>query len=1168
MSSRFRTLCFPILICFLVIGQDQVSANDICTWTGSWDNLPDEATDVIVVAGGADLTWSNAHPDTVATWTQLSTFTNVVTFETGYTVFTNFTITGDCTISNGNWTHPPNHSQPASNRIAINIGGNLLLASNATIAVDSRGYLFGPGRSTESSGASHGGRGGLNAGTRGPTYGSLVLPDAPGSGSGGAHRGGGMVRLRVSGTSTVEGSISADGQSFTLLQGSGSGGSIFLETLSLTGSGSITANGGSGDFAGGFDVQSGGGGRIAVVLTGSSSPGTVSLQTHGGTYEQAGGGTVYVRSQGQSASEGSLILDNASASGDATTISSNVTDASVGEVQIQADGNLRILAGQRLDVARDWSNDGSFAAESGSTLALTTTNAGSFEGDSSFQALVVSNISKTLTFESGRTIAVSEALHLTGDGMTNLILKSSSPGLPWLLNVDAAVQQCIAYVDVSDSDASPGATVSTLFSADSGNNSNWLFATAGVTNTWLGTQSSDWGDGGNWSRGRSPILKDVKVIISNAPFAAIMPSAQAFADLVVDTGATLDLAGHNLAVSGDADINGTLVAQSAESLRFLGDIDWSGASFVASTSVVSLAGMGTQTMNSAAVSFHTFLVTNPGRSVVFLDALRSTVLRTDSVNLQFNSGISNVTFTASSEDGAMSIHFAASSTNTIRDLLLLGEAGNAITLASSAPGTTWFLHLLRRPCVRYVHVTDSDAGGGETIYPRASVNGGGNVNWVFGANVLAWNGSLSSDFATAENWTPGIVPDATARVVIDGDYTNAPVIAAAQSVLELQLGCHRPSELRVNHRLYVGEDITIYGFGQLIANAPISISNDFTVLAPVNLASVTNITHDDNFDTGLPQTNRVDVTVGKDLALDEGVTIDVTARGYANGPGGGSGASGGSHGGQGGMNTGALGPTYGSALAPIDPGSGGGGTAHSGGGAVILHVSGHTALDGAIVANGEDFRASIVGAGSGGSVYLRTATMDGTGTISANGGEGDFADSSDVQSGGGGRISIVLTASETFGSVDLTVHGGSYERPAAGTIYRERSSESSGRGTLTIENGSQQTQERFTTIPGESVHDVTELEDVTIVVTNFAWMQVATSLIVEVLHIISEQERLDLGDADHVLTLERFRVNGTTRNRVGTYRTNDWNGFPTPPNAGGEGVIRIEPQLGSILEFE
>ena len=61
--------------------------------------------------------------------------------------------------------------------------------------------------------------------------------------------------------------------------------------------------------------------------------------------------------------------------------------------------------------------------------------------------------------------------------------------------MDGDAAQDVDWVDVRDSDASPGATISALSSVDSGNNDNWSFASAGVTNTGIGTGNTEGGGG-------------------------------------------------------------------------------------------------------------------------------------------------------------------------------------------------------------------------------------------------------------------------------------------------------------------------------------------------------------------------------------------------------------------------------------------------------------------------------------------------------------------------------------------------------------------------------------------------------------------------------------------------------------------------------------------------
>ncbi|MGH7274129.1 MAG: hypothetical protein ACREIQ_06725, partial [Nitrospiria bacterium] len=111
----------------------------------------------------------------------------------------------------------------------------------------------------------------------------------------------------------------------------------------------------------------------------------------------------------------------------------------------------------------------------------------------------------------------------------------------------------------------------------------------------------------------------------------------------------------------------------------------------------------------------------------------------------------------------------------------------------------------------------------------------------------------------------------------------------------------------------------------------------------------------------------------------------------------GNNGSGGGYGGEGGSSGGGVrgGRTYGSANAPVEPGSGGGSTTQgpggSGGGAIGLEVMGTLTMDGVISSNGQsgttadDFGA---GGGSGGSISVTAGRIMGGGSFVAPGGSG------------------------------------------------------------------------------------------------------------------------------------------------------------------------------------
>ncbi|MBW2172817.1 MAG: right-handed parallel beta-helix repeat-containing protein [Deltaproteobacteria bacterium] len=105
----------------------------------------------------------------------------------------------------------------------------------------------------------------------------IYEPTALGSGGGGvvSGRGGGAIRLNVTGTLTIDGSISAPGTQGIGNYAGGSGGSVWLICDTFAGAGSVSANGGKGantTYPGG-----GGGGRIHISRTTWTYTGTVSV---------------------------------------------------------------------------------------------------------------------------------------------------------------------------------------------------------------------------------------------------------------------------------------------------------------------------------------------------------------------------------------------------------------------------------------------------------------------------------------------------------------------------------------------------------------------------------------------------------------------------------------------------------------------------------------------------------------------------------------------------------------------------------------------------------------------------------------------------------------------------------------------------------------------------
>jgi hypothetical protein len=232
-----------------------------------------------------------------------------------YTLNTSLTVQNDLTIQSGGTM---THSQQDTD-FDLTVNHNLDIQSGGSINVDEKGYgpSSGPGEGGDGSqlgggGAGYGGAGGESQGGAegGSVYGEIKTPTYLGSGGGNSTggygqaggAGGGMIKLNVSGTATISGTISTTGQdpgcglNHWYGGGGGSGGSVYIITDIWDGNGSISANGGDGGSCTSRDGGGGGGGRIAVYYT-TTKTYTGTLSANGGDgpggAEDGEEGTIY-----------------------------------------------------------------------------------------------------------------------------------------------------------------------------------------------------------------------------------------------------------------------------------------------------------------------------------------------------------------------------------------------------------------------------------------------------------------------------------------------------------------------------------------------------------------------------------------------------------------------------------------------------------------------------------------------------------------------------------------------------------------------------------------------------------------------------------------------------------------------------------------------------------
>jgi len=1019
---------------------------------------------------------------------------------TSLTIGSNATLFIDCphTMTNilivaagGNLSHWANTTLETY-KMDLTIEGSLIVQPGGRVDVTAMGYTVGPGSGAGSCGGSYGGRGDVYVGENPHSYGSIVAPTNLGSG-GGTHPGGGAIRLNVSGAISNEGVISANGAaSFNY---GGSGGSVYLTSGTLLGAGTIHANGG---FASNDGM--GGGGRVALTVTDpganfSSYTGLIAAYgapTNTPLYVLGGAGTVYLRTAAQGLNSGTLIIDNGGggAAGGAlsTEISSNVTGTVVGDVLIRNKGYLVVNTNQSLTLSGIWSNAANFDAYSGSRIVFAggTSSTSTVYGANTFMGLICTNAGKTLLFQAGKTnkVAAYGTLMLGGSGTSPLVLRSTVDNTPWKLNVSSLAGQAVEYVDVKDADAMTGVgtAISALNSTDSGGNTNWLFIGGGQTNVWTGYSNTAWTVSTNWSLGRAPIADDFITIPTAKPRYPTLSLTIMVNGLELQSGASLNLSGYDLTMTRDATLAGTLQASGTETITFQANVDFTGGAITAAHSTVLLAGGGDQSINLANLTFYKVTVLNSVGTVTFANGFTATELRCEAP-----SNTRNLTF----QQGTLVM---------LRDLILLGAAGNTnITISSSSPGVPWNLAVFGYRSVRGVDVQDSNASSGLPIPATSSQDSSGNVNWTFDVSPSVWLGTSNNNFHTAANWSSGVVPDATTRVLMN--TTNPMTITGAVTVLDLTVGGGAGLATgTVNAALTVVENITVLSNGTLILNRPCVVSNSLNVLAG-GLA-----THSAN---GGTEVNKLNVTVYGSVGVDINGLIDVTGKGYA--AKGGVGYSniqgGGSYGGCGDPYLSSTAPCYGSILAPTNLGSGGGATA--GGGAILLTVTGAIHNDGLFCANGVSGVGN--GNGSGGSIFLTSGTLTGLGAFRANGG-----DSINVGAGGGGRMALVVTNT----GADFSVFTGSFQAfggakandiyGGAGTIYLQCAANRPGRGTVLVDNNNL-ANGTYTDVPPSTNYSPGEADRTVFNVTNAARLRLVSNFTVGDIWLPPANTTLNLG---------------------------------------------------------
>ena len=360
----------------------------------------------------------------------------------------------------------------------------------------------------------------------------------------------------------------------------------------------------------------------------------------------------------------------------------------------------------------------------------------------------------------------------------------------------------------------------------------------------------------------------------------------------------------------------------------------------------------------------------------------------------------------------------------VRDLGA-AEVGSVSTAITLVPGHLYHYRLVATNSEHEVWASPSPA----TIYSLMQP----------GAPTNVWTGAVSTDSREASNWSLGHVPTASETVMVFDRFHAATLHWNPGTGTDTVAGWVQPADFAdPKHQV----------FFHTTNGAPLTITGDvafdggtWTCGGPAdNPVEMVNVVAGGAFEIGANA--RIVVGTGANYNDNDGAP-----RGYTQDHGPGYlRTAGGSYAGEGGHITNTTGfVSYGSILNPLSHGSGGHGDSpnYGGGGIVKLDVGGALTVDGVIRSRGfgyalngtipETGAPTAGGAGSGGSINITAASLEGAGSIDANGGNNGL-----YGPGSGGRVKVALTgAGADFTGFTGTIEalGGSMESAAAPTIF-------------------------------------------------------------------------------------------------------------------------------------
>lgn len=266
--------------------------------------------------------------------------------------------------------------------------------------------------------------------------------------------------------------------------------------------------------------------------------------------------------------DGSTVFNNLTANSSKTTLNgafSVIRDFLVEtDVECEMNGTLTISgnftnngtykAGKsdsdsyELKIAKDFVNNGSFDAKSGTVLFTGTENS-NISGETKWFNFKAETPGKTLIFQAGKIQEILNSLTITGsasdDKSSNVVLKSSTDGEFWFIKTAVNDSNLsVDYASIKDSKCTEKSIVANN-SDDLGNTSGWIFP--GLLYTWVGNESDLWSVSKNWSPASLPgklsrvLIPDRKVIKADMDIE--------IQKLDLKPKATFDLASHKITIN-------------------------------------------------------------------------------------------------------------------------------------------------------------------------------------------------------------------------------------------------------------------------------------------------------------------------------------------------------------------------------------------------------------------------------------------------------------------------------------------------------------------------------------------------------------------------------------------------------------------------------------------